>query len=224
MPCAASISRSPTASSPCWWARPAAARARCCARSPGSRTADRGTIAIDGEVVNDMRPRDRDIAMVFQNYALYPYMSVFENIAFGLRARKIRRRPRSNAGCGARPQMLGIAQPARAPAAPALGRPAPARRDRPRDRARRPPVPVRRAALQPRRQAARRDARRDQAAAPGARQDHDLRHPRPDRGDDAGRPHRAAARRRDRAGRARRSICSSGRARASSRAFSARPR
>ena len=49
---------------------------------------DEGTIAIDGEVVNDMRPRDRDIAMVFQNYALYPYMSVFENIAFGLRARK----------------------------------------------------------------------------------------------------------------------------------------
>ena len=49
---------------------------------------DEGTIAIDGEVVNDMRPRDRDIAMVFQNYALYPYMSVFRNIAFGLRARK----------------------------------------------------------------------------------------------------------------------------------------
>ncbi|MEM8949707.1 MAG: ATP-binding cassette domain-containing protein, partial [Pseudomonadota bacterium] len=48
---------------------------------------DQGTIAIDGEVVNDMRPRDRDIAMVFQNYALYPYMSVYENIAFGLRAR-----------------------------------------------------------------------------------------------------------------------------------------
>jgi multiple sugar transport system ATP-binding protein len=49
---------------------------------------DGGSIAIDGEVVNDMRPRDRDIAMVFQNYALYPYMNVFENIAFGLRARK----------------------------------------------------------------------------------------------------------------------------------------
>ena len=42
----------------------------------------------DGEVVNYVRPRDRDIAMVFQNYALYPYMNVFENIAFGLRARK----------------------------------------------------------------------------------------------------------------------------------------
>ncbi len=47
-----------------------------------------GTIEIAGEVVNDLPPRDRDIAMVFQNYALYPYMKVYENIAFGLRARK----------------------------------------------------------------------------------------------------------------------------------------
>ncbi len=53
----------------------------------GLENIDRGTIAIDGEDVTDMRPRDRDIAMVFQNYALYPYMSVFDNIAFGLRAR-----------------------------------------------------------------------------------------------------------------------------------------
>jgi multiple sugar transport system ATP-binding protein len=54
----------------------------------GLEDADEGTIEIDGEVVNDMRPRDRNVAMVFQNYALYPYMTVFENIAFGLRARK----------------------------------------------------------------------------------------------------------------------------------------
>ncbi|MDF1775491.1 MAG: sn-glycerol-3-phosphate ABC transporter ATP-binding protein UgpC [Rhizobiaceae bacterium] len=47
-----------------------------------------GTIEIDGEVVNDLRPRDRNIAMVFQNYALYPYLNVYENIAFGLRSRK----------------------------------------------------------------------------------------------------------------------------------------
>ena len=47
-----------------------------------------GTIAIAGEVVNDLLPRERDIAMVFQNYALYPYMTVYDNIAFGLRARK----------------------------------------------------------------------------------------------------------------------------------------
>jgi len=47
-----------------------------------------GTISIAGEVVNDLLPRERDIAMVFQNYALYPYMTVYDNIAFGLRARK----------------------------------------------------------------------------------------------------------------------------------------
>ena len=49
-----------------------------------------GSIAIAGEEVNELPPRERDIAMVFQNYALYPYMTVFENIAFGLRARKTR--------------------------------------------------------------------------------------------------------------------------------------
>ena len=54
----------------------------------GLEPVDGGTIAIDGEVINDMRPRDRNVAMVFQNYALYPYMNVYENIAFGLRARK----------------------------------------------------------------------------------------------------------------------------------------
>lgn len=48
-----------------------------------------GIIKIDDEVVNDKQPKDRDIAMVFQNYALYPHMSVFENMAFGLKLRKI---------------------------------------------------------------------------------------------------------------------------------------
>lgn len=47
-----------------------------------------GTISIDGRVVNDVPPKDRDIAMVFQNYALYPHMSVYENLAFGLKLRK----------------------------------------------------------------------------------------------------------------------------------------
>ncbi|MEK6211703.1 MAG: ABC transporter ATP-binding protein [Pseudomonadota bacterium] len=54
----------------------------------GLEDADRGTIEIGGEIVNHLPPRDRDIAMVFQNYALYPYMNVFDNIAFGLRSRK----------------------------------------------------------------------------------------------------------------------------------------
>ena len=47
-----------------------------------------GDILIGGEVVNDRPPKDRDIAMVFQNYALYPHMSAYENMAFGLKLRK----------------------------------------------------------------------------------------------------------------------------------------
>ena len=48
-----------------------------------------GTLEIDGKVVNDVEPKDRDIAMVFQNYALYPHMTVYENMAFGLKLRKL---------------------------------------------------------------------------------------------------------------------------------------
>src|SRR5574340_1118556 len=47
-----------------------------------------GNISIGGEVVNDLPPKDRDIAMVFQNYALYPHMTAFENMSFGLKLRK----------------------------------------------------------------------------------------------------------------------------------------
>lgn len=48
-----------------------------------------GTIEIDGVVVNDLQPKDRNIAMVFQNYALYPHMTVYDNIAFSLRLQKV---------------------------------------------------------------------------------------------------------------------------------------
>ncbi len=48
----------------------------------------KGEIYIDGKLVNDAEPKDRDIAMVFQNYALYPHMTVFDNLAFGLKIRK----------------------------------------------------------------------------------------------------------------------------------------
>jgi multiple sugar transport system ATP-binding protein len=51
-----------------------------------------GDISIDGQVVNNLPPMDRDIAMVFQNYALYPHMSVYDNMAFGLKMRKFARR------------------------------------------------------------------------------------------------------------------------------------
>ena len=51
-----------------------------------------GEIAIDGRVVNDVKPAERDIAMVFQNYALYPHMTVFENMAFSLTIKKLPKR------------------------------------------------------------------------------------------------------------------------------------
>src|SRR5262245_33373910 len=47
-----------------------------------------GEIVVDGEVVNDVPPKDRDMAMVFQNYALYPHMTVYENMSFGLRLKR----------------------------------------------------------------------------------------------------------------------------------------
>ena len=53
----------------------------------GLEEASSGAISIDGQVVSDLAPRDRNIAMVFQNYALYPHMSVYENMAFGLKVR-----------------------------------------------------------------------------------------------------------------------------------------
>src|SRR3984957_842435 len=48
-----------------------------------------GTVTIGERIVNDVSPKDRDIAMVFQNYALYPHMTVAQNLAFGLKLRKI---------------------------------------------------------------------------------------------------------------------------------------
>ena len=48
-----------------------------------------GTLKIGDRVVNDVEPKDRDIAMVFQNYALYPHMTVYDNMAFGLKLRKV---------------------------------------------------------------------------------------------------------------------------------------
>ena len=47
-----------------------------------------GRILIDDKVVNEIPPKDRDVAMVFQNYALYPHMTVYDNMAFGLKIRK----------------------------------------------------------------------------------------------------------------------------------------
>jgi multiple sugar transport system ATP-binding protein len=55
----------------------------------GLESITEGTIRIDDRVVNTVPPKERDIAMVFQNYALYPHMTVYDNMAFGLKLRKI---------------------------------------------------------------------------------------------------------------------------------------
>ena len=54
----------------------------------GLEEISKGDVPIDGNKVNDIPPKNRDIAMVFQNYALYPHMSVYDNMAFGLELRK----------------------------------------------------------------------------------------------------------------------------------------
>jgi len=75
----------------------------------GLEEASAGTIEIGGKNVTWARPRDRDIAMVFQNYALYPYLNVHENIAFGLRARKVAS-DEADKRVKRAAEMLGIAQ------------------------------------------------------------------------------------------------------------------
>src|SRR5205809_3995708 len=55
----------------------------------GLEEATAGEIYIGDRVVNDVSPKDRDIAMVFQNYALYPHMSVYDNMSFGLRLKRL---------------------------------------------------------------------------------------------------------------------------------------
>ena len=153
-----------------------------------------GEIRIGDRVVNNLPPRDRDIAMVFQSYALYPHMSVRDNMAFGLQLRKTPKADIDKAvrGGGADPRPRALPRPqARA----AVRRSAPARGARPRDRARARGVPHGRAAVEPRRQAARPDARGDRAHPHAPRGHDDLRHARPGRGDDDGRPHRGHQRR-----------------------------
>jgi ABC-type sugar transport system ATPase subunit len=115
-----------------------------------------GDIWIDRKRVTEMEPKDRGIAMVFQNYALYPHMSVEENMAWGLKIR----------GMGKGLIAERVQEAARilswmacsSAARGALRRPAPARGDGPRHRARPGGIPLRRTVVKPRRQAARADA------------------------------------------------------------------
>ncbi len=57
----------------------------------GLEEISKGKVIIGDRVVNDIPPKDRDIAMVFQNYALYPHMTVYDNLAFGLKLRKFKK-------------------------------------------------------------------------------------------------------------------------------------
>jgi len=66
-----------------------------------------GSISIDGRAVNNIHPKDRDIAMVFQNYALYPHLNVFENMSFGLRAKRLPR-PEIEARTHEAAEILGL--------------------------------------------------------------------------------------------------------------------
>jgi multiple sugar transport system ATP-binding protein len=120
----------------------------------GLEDASDGDIEMHGRRVNDLPPAERDVAMVFQSYALYPHMSVHENMAFGLRYRKlpaaeIERRVKAAS------DMLQLGPLLARKPRDLLRRPAPARGDRARAGARAVGVPVRRAAVQPRRQALR---------------------------------------------------------------------
>ena len=138
--------------------------------------------------------------MVFQNYALYPHMTVAENMAFSLKMAKV---PEGRAH-GARQGGGQAPRPHRVPRAQAQGAlrwPAPARRHGPRDRPPAAGVLHGRAAVEPRRQAPGLDPHADRRAAAAPRRHDRLRHPRPGRGHDDGRPGRGAQGRHPAAGR-----------------------
>ena len=151
----------------------------------GLEHVDEGEIRIDGTNVVNLAPRDRDIAMVFQNYALYPHMSVSQNMGFALRMAgvsksEIAKRVQDVAKIldlvdylDRKPRELSGGQRQRVAMGRAIVR-------------RTTCVPHGRAALEPRRQAACRDSGPDLGATAEARSDDTLCHPRPGRGDDDG--------------------------------------
>ena len=161
-----------------------------------------GEIRIDDTVVNDVDPRDRDVAMVFQNYALYPHMSVYENIAFGLKLQTDAEGGDRRARAARSARMLGLeelldAQAARSSPAASASASRWAARSCASPQVFLMDEPLSNLDAQ----AARPDARRDRADPARARRDDDLRHARPGRGDDHGRPRRGHAPGRPAAGR-----------------------
>ena len=80
-----------TASSWFFWGRQGCGKSTTLRMIAGLEAITSGEITIDGAVVNDVDPAERDLAVVFQNYALYPHMSVAGNLSFGLKLRKLPR-------------------------------------------------------------------------------------------------------------------------------------
>ena len=153
-----------------------------------------GVLKIGNRVVNDLGPKERDIAMVFQNYALYPHMTVAENIGFALRLRQAPEGRAQEEGQrhGANSRTDAVAQ---GKAGAAVRRSAPAGRDGSCDRPQSVRVPDGRAPVEPRRKAEGSDAGRGQPDPADGRCRDRLRDARSDRGDDDGPPGRRAARR-----------------------------
>ena len=178
----------------------AAENPRCCASSPASRRRAPARVAIDGAPVDGLPPDRRDIAMVFQSYALYPHLTVAENIAVPLRMRRLtrlQRLPGAGVAPGVRRTRAGIAEAVQAVAGTlriesllqrkpgaALGRPEAARGTGARHGAPASRLPDGRAAQQSRRRAACAHAGGDRPAPPAAWRDFRLRDARPGRGDD----------------------------------------
>ena len=193
-PSTASTSRSPTASSSRCSARPAPARPPCCAWSPASSCRRRARCSLGGEDVTRLAPFERDVNTVFQDYALFPHMTVRENVAYGLRVAQVGRGRARRAG--RRGAAHGPARRLRRPQArPALRRPAPARRAGPGPGEPAEGAAARRAARRARPQAARGDAGRAQGDPARRRHHLRLRHPRPGGGADDERPDRGVQRR-----------------------------
>ena len=149
-------------------ARPAAASPRSCACSPGSRRSPPARSRSTTRRSPTCRPKDRDIAMVFQNYALYPHMTVEQNLAFGLKLRRTPKDERARAGSGGRRRSSG-SSPCSTASPPQLSGGQRQRVAMGRAMVREPRrVPDGRAAVEPGRQAARADARRARCACTSA--------------------------------------------------------
>jgi multiple sugar transport system ATP-binding protein len=154
----------------------------------GLGMADEGRICIGGRDVTYLPPRERNLSMVFQSYAIFPHMKVYDNIAFGLKMNKFDKRE-TDGGCARHPSCCtsrrcstASRRDERWPAAAGGGSAG--------DRYEVAGAVDGRAAQQPGCPAAAEDARRAQAPAAGDQDHHPVRNPRPDRGAQHGRPDR----------------------------------